>query len=242
MPNDAIVPYEENPNHMIIWLDEHIGDPSRYQHLKKTFSTQMDPQCETTVDLVGADYAEILSVEGPLPIHFEGVHFLLAAFTNIESCINCFEHNQDKRIFFITSGSLGREAVPIVLERFKKTFTDPITDEPYTSIYVFSNNIADDRDWALDYCDYIQIFDFDANLLSRMVHDAGDYYFIEGKRLLDESPPNTAAAYYRLHWANILYKRYSQMENVSMKKKLDEVSQLLQTVEEESKSSSDEDD
>ncbi|CAF4804379.1 unnamed protein product [Rotaria sp. Silwood1] len=242
MPNDATVPYEENPTHMIIWLDVSIGDPSRYQHLKKAFSSKSDPKHETPVELVDADYDEILRVEGPLPIDFEGVYFLLAAFTNIESCINCFAQNQDKRIFFITSGSLGRDAVPIIIERFKETFTDPVTDEPYMSIYVFCHDISLQIHQALDYRDYIQIFNFDADLLSRMIRDIGDYFLTESKRLLDESPPNNAAAYHRLSWTKELYYRYTKMEKVSMKKELGEVDQLLEDVEEELRSSSDEDD
>ncbi|CAF4439984.1 unnamed protein product, partial [Rotaria sp. Silwood2] len=51
MPNDATVSYEENPNHMIIWLDVGIGDPNKYQHLKGAFSTRTDPKNETPVKL-----------------------------------------------------------------------------------------------------------------------------------------------------------------------------------------------
>ncbi|CAF0800567.1 unnamed protein product [Rotaria sp. Silwood1] len=241
MPNSGYVP-DANINHMIIWLDAGIGDFDSNQHLKKAFSTQADPTHETPVGLFDKDAAELLRVEGPLPIHFEGVYFLLAAFKNIESCLNCFEHNQNKRIFFITSGALGREAVPIIIERFKETFTDPVTDEPYMSIYVFCHDISLQLDWALKYRDYIHIFNFDADLLSRMVRDIGDYFLTESKRLLNKSPPNNAAAYHRLSWSNELYKRYSKMENNSMKKELDEVNKLLEDVENKVKSSSDEND
>ncbi|CAF0855761.1 unnamed protein product [Rotaria sordida] len=242
MPNDATVSYQENPNHMIIWLDAGIGDPARYQHLKKAFSTKTDPKNESPVELVDKDYDEILRIEGPSPVNFEGVNFLLAAFTNIASCINCFEQNQEKRIFFITSGTLGKDAVPIIIERFKETFTDPVTDEPYMSIYVFCHEISFHIDWALDYRDYIQIFNFDADLLSRMTRDMAEYFLTESKRLLEESPPNSSAAYHRLSWTHKLYDRYGKMENVSMRRELDEVNQLLEEVEEELKSSSDEDD
>ena len=180
-------------------------------------------------------------IEGPLRVNFEGVWFLLAAFTNVERCIECFEQNQHKRIFFITSGSMGETAVPRILERFKQTFTDPVTDEPYDSIYVFCHNIEYQMDWALDYREYIQIFNHDADLLVRMIRDIANYFVMKGKRLLDEDPPNNAAAYHRLSWAHELYQRYSKMENVSMKKEFDELNELLEEIEEELKSSSDED-
>ncbi|CAF3916875.1 unnamed protein product [Rotaria sp. Silwood2] len=240
MLHNTTVAYEDNPNHMIIWLDEHIGQPDRYQHLKKVFSTSADPKNETPVKLFDKDVTELLRVEGPLPVNFEDVWLLLAAFTDIERCINCFEQNQDKRIFFITSGSLGKDAVPIIIERFRETFTDPVTDQPYMYIYVFCHNISSQIDWAFEYRDYIHIFNFDADLLSRMVHDIGDYFLTEGKRLLDDSPPNNSAAYHRLNWARKLFHRYSELEKVSMKKELAEVNQLREEVEEELKSSSDE--
>ncbi|CAF4397682.1 unnamed protein product, partial [Rotaria sordida] len=117
-----------------------------------------------------------------------------------------------------------------------------VTNEPYMSIYVFCHDISFHIDWALDYRDYIQIFNFDAQLLSRMTRDIGDYFLTESKRLLDENPPNNSAAYHRLSWTHKLYERYGKMERVSMRRELHEVNQLLEEVEEGLKSSSDEDD
>ncbi|CAF5152040.1 unnamed protein product, partial [Rotaria magnacalcarata] len=41
----------ENPNHLIIWLDQHIGQPEWCQHLKRAFSTQTDPKTSVAVNL-----------------------------------------------------------------------------------------------------------------------------------------------------------------------------------------------
>ncbi|CAF4286121.1 unnamed protein product [Rotaria socialis] len=258
MTNDATVPTEEEPNNLIIWLDEHIGDSNWCQQLKKAFSTQPDPKNPIPVGLSDNELVEMLVSEGHIPVHFEGVQFLLAAFKDIDSCIRCFYQNQHKRIFFITSGSLGKQAVPEILDRLKDTFTDPVTEEPYMFIYVFCQNIEYQVEWALEYRNYIQIFNFEADLLARMMRDMGDYFLTESKRLLDESPPNNPAAQHRLTWANELFQRYtaqhrltwanelfqrySKMEKVPMKAELDEINQLLEQVEEELRSSSDEDD
>jgi len=241
MSNDAPEPYQEDPDHMIIWLDLTIGQTDACIHLKDAFSTSNDPKNETPVKLVDRDYDEFLRIERPKRVNFEGVWFLLAAFTNVERCIECFEQNQHKRIFFITSGSLGQTAVPRILERFRQTFTDPVTDEPYNSIYIFSDDIKYEMDWALEYMEYIQMFDHEADLLVRMIRDIASYYVMIGKRLLNEDPPNNTAAYHRLSWAYELYQRYRKMESVSLKKEFDELNQLLEDVEEELKPSSDED-
>jgi hypothetical protein len=242
MPNDAIPPYQEDPDHMIIWLSLDIGDPHRHQHLKRAFATNIDPACAAPVKLNDRNIDILFGEEYHLPVNFEGVRSLLAAFTSVERCVECFEQNQHKRIIFITSGSIGQTAVPIILERFKHTFTDPVTDEPYDSIYVYCHNIEYQMHWALDYREYIQIFNYDADLLVRMIRDIANYFVMIGKRLLEEDPPNNAAAYYRFNWAHELYQRYSKMENVSLKKEFGELNQLRDNVEEKLKQSSDEDD
>ncbi|CAM4911419.1 unnamed protein product [Rotaria socialis] len=229
----------ENPNHLIIWLDKHIEDPEWCQQMKKAFSTQTDPKNPIPVKLSGNDNDSLFNIASHMPVHFEGVRFLLAAHKNIESCLQCFEQNQDKRIFFITSGSLGREAAPIILERFLHMFTDLVTGKPYISIYVFCHHIQYHLEWALDYRDYIQIFNFDADLLVRMMRDIGDYYYNESRRLLDTTLPNKPAAYNRLIWARTLYERYGELERKSMHTELGEINKLLEQVEEELRLSSD---
>lgn len=242
MPNSAIPPYEDEPDHMIIWLDQHIGDPTRCQQLKKAFSTNVDPQNPLPVALFDEDRLETLFLEEPVPVHFEGVHFLLAAFTDIPSCIRCFERNQNKRIFFITSGTRGERAIPAILESFKETFTDPDTDEAYPFIYIFCFDKIHTAEWAIDYIDYVHIFDHEGALLARMMRDIADYFTTQGERLLDESPPNNAAAYHRLCWAHELFQRFEKLEKASVRAELDKVNQLLQAAEDELKPSSDEED
>ncbi|CAF0880880.1 unnamed protein product [Adineta steineri] len=254
MPHDTTIPYEENPNHMIIWLDQTIGDPEKCIPLKKAFSSQADPKNETPVKLRDKDYAGILDIVGPVSVAFEGVEFLFAAFTNVESCIECFEQNQDKRIFFITSGSMGEIIIPQIISKFANIFTNPETDESYNSIYIFCLNKEYHSRWARAFRNYVQIFDFETDLLSRMIHDIADYFLTEGKQLLDEDPPNYPAAKHRLTWSHELYQRYDKMgdtdnmcimdrmEKVPVRKELNEVNELLENIDDEMASSSDEDD
>lgn len=242
MPRSSIPLYDDQPEHMIIWLDQHIGNPEQCRHLKKVFSTQMDPKNECPVELFDQYHLEAGDSEYNMSINFDGVNFLLAAFTNIENCIHCFERNRDKRIFFITSDRLGEDAIPIILQRFRKMFTDPVTNEPYMFIYVLGFDKIRAAELAIDYRDYVLIFDFDAVLLVRMIRDIADYYTIQGERLLGEDPPNNVAAYHRLSWAKEFYERYSKMEKYSIRAELSRIDQLLEAVEEELGSSSNEDD
>ncbi|CAF0857987.1 unnamed protein product [Adineta ricciae] len=237
MPTDATIPYEADPTHLLIWLDREIGNHSKYQHLKKSFSTMADPKNETPVALRDTNFDDILRAEGPLPINFEGVQFLLAVFRTVDPCIECFERNQNRCIYFIVSGVLGEEIIPILLQRFPNVFNNPATGKRCHSIYVFCHDIELQMDWAIKYTDCIQIFNFDADVLSRLVRDIADSFTGEAQRLLNENPRKNAAAKQRLTWAHILYQRYTKMESVSLKTELDMVNDLLDQIDEDTASS-----
>src|SRR3990167_7191349 len=108
MCNDARASSEEIPNHMIVWLDLNIGKREDYQRLKNAFSSTADPNHPTPIRLIDKDDEEINRTVGFEQINFEGVKFLLAAFANVERCVEFLQLNQDKRVFLITSGQMGR--------------------------------------------------------------------------------------------------------------------------------------
>ena len=238
MCNDARASQGEIPNHMIVWLDQYIGQPGHCQPLKDAFSSTTDPNHTIPIRLFNEDDLEISRTVGE-QFNFEGVNFLLAAFKNIEHCVEFLEQHQNKRIFFITSGSMGRSAVPLIMYKCKNIFTDPVTNKPYPSIYVYCYNIENQLDWLIDYTVYIQVFTFDEDLLVRMIRDIADYFVVEGKRLIEADPPNYPAAYNRLSWAHTLYERYSKMEEIILKKEFAEVNELIEKIEEYMKPSTD---
>ncbi|CAF1388046.1 unnamed protein product [Adineta steineri] len=207
----------EKPNHMIFWLDKFIGDPTKYTHLKKAFGSNTDPRCETWTMLNDKDYDRMLASGDAVSIVFEGVVFLLQAFDDEQDCLNAFEKNQDKRIFFITSGTMGRSAVPKIIEGHRNVFTDRITNESYSSVYVFCHSIENQMDWCMDYLDYVQMFTHEADLLQRMTHDIADYFFERGRRIRRDNEPQEALKH--LHWAKRLYHQY---EKLDMKKGTDD--------------------
>lgn len=200
----------EEPNHMIIWLDATIGDPAEYIHLKKAFASNTDPRAQTWIMLKDKDYVHIIEENSAVSVQFEGVKFLFQAFNNEDDCLKAFEENQDKRIFFITSGPMGKKIVPRIIERYPRIFTDLITDEPYPSIYVFCHNIANNMGWAMDYIGYIQMFNFDSELLERLTRDIAEYFIERSKRLHKDGKLKDARR--RLHWAKKLWHQYDKMQ------------------------------
>ncbi|CAF2791818.1 unnamed protein product [Rotaria sp. Silwood2] len=200
----------EKPNHMIFWLDASIGSSAEYLHLKKAFASNTDPRYETWTMLTDRDYDNLLVATEAQEVKFKGVRFLLQAFTKVEDCLEAFEKNQDKRIFFITSGQLGRHIVPKIIQQYRHIFTDLITDQPYSSIYVFCHDFEGNANWAIEYIEYIQIFDFDADLLERMTLDISKYFIERGKRLRQDN--NLEGALQRLRWAKKLCHQHDKIE------------------------------
>jgi hypothetical protein len=214
-------PDREKPNHMIFWLDVTIGNPNEYVHLKKAFRSNTDPSCETFTMLTDKDYDAIIATGDAVPVTFEGVEFLLQAFNNEDACLEAFKQNEDacrealkqnedKRIFFITSGSLGRSIVPKIIERYRHIFTDPITDKPYASVYVFCHNIEYHMEWGMNYLEYVQMFNFDSALLARMTRDIAEYFIERGKRIRQDN--DLEGALQRLNWAKKLWYQYDKMQ------------------------------
>lgn len=210
-PDDTPIDHDsEKPNHMILWLDVGIGDPTKYIDLKKAFSSNTDPRAQTWKMFNDMDVDRLLRTDEPTVVTFEGVIFLLQAFQNETDCLNAFERHQDKRIFFITSGSLGREAVPKIIAKYRHVFTDPISDRSYPSMYVFCHSIELQMDWAGDYLQYLQMFNFDSELLERMTRDIAEYFIERSERLRRDD--DFQGALQRLHWSKKLWHQYDKMK------------------------------
>jgi hypothetical protein len=231
MSNDSAASDEGIPNHMIVWLDRTIGCPNEYIHLKMAFSSIADPKNPCPVKLIDKDYDELLRTVGPKSVSFEGVKFLLAAFTNAERCVAFLQENQDKRIFFITSGQMGEAVLPLIKSKCENIFIDPVTKEPYEFIYVFCHSIERQMNWMPEYSEYIKAFTFDTDLLVRMIRDIANYFVVDAKRLMEANPPKYSDACDRLNGAFTLYDRYRTMEQVALKNEFDEVNKLLEIAE-----------
>jgi len=200
----------EKPNHMIIWLDQHIGKPENCERLKRAFGSNTDPTHQTWTMLADKDYDKSIYGNTPIITNFNGVIFLLQPVDNENDCLRAFEENQDKHIFFITSGSMGKEAIPKIIERYRHVFTDPITDKPYVSIYIFCLRIDYHMEWIMDYLDYLQAFNNEQDLLERMTRDIAEYFIMRGERLRGGN--ELQAAEQHLSWAKILWNQYDKMQ------------------------------
>jgi len=92
------------------------------------------------------------------------------AFSDENACVQCFQENKHKRIFFIVSNELGEHFVPRIIENYFEAVQKSIEDQ-CGSVYVFCSNIAIAKEWAIHFTKYVGIFDFETTFLARLVRD-----------------------------------------------------------------------
>jgi hypothetical protein len=174
-------------DHIIIWLDDYIGKVGEYQKLKKAFASNLDPRSQTWTSLTDPDFDNLLRSGELMPVRFAGVPFHLLAFDNPIRCYEAFERYKDKHIYFITSGTLGKYIVPMLIENYRQLFIDPVTQNSYRSIYIFCGHTESHYDWLYDIREYLEVFNHEADLLTRMTGDVADYLIKQGERHLQNA-------------------------------------------------------
>jgi hypothetical protein len=100
-------------------------------------------------------------------------------FSKEEDCAQCIQQNKDKHIFFVVSNSIGGHFVPRILKAFRKS-----ANGQSGSVYVFCVDTSEAL-WAVDYMDYVQVFNHELDLLARLTRDIGDYFVILGREQYD---------------------------------------------------------
>ncbi|CAF0943487.1 unnamed protein product [Adineta ricciae] len=218
------------PNHLIIWLDKHIGKTGQCLLLKRNFFMITDPttECERSLDKIDID-ARICSNTSLYP-RLDGIQFVLRVFDDPTTCYKTIENNLDKRIFLISSGSKGEVIVPRVVQNFPEQFGTT------QAIYIFCAKMnmretdgagAATNEWALDYSDHILMYDHEDCLLARLVFDIGKYFFAEAEVLAQQGQLNVAIQHY--YWSKTMFQRRKTMMNSGnlLKNELETVEKLI---------------
>ena len=126
---------DKKPKHFIIWLDKHIGKPDECALLKSSLFMAMDPTTGLFErNLNKDDIDQSIAFDAALFVQLDQVKFLFQAFVDIEKCYEAIKNNQDKHIFFITSGSKGQIIIPSLVANFEGLFG------PTNRIYIFCGN------------------------------------------------------------------------------------------------------
>jgi len=195
----------------VVWLDQHIGDPKFCVQLKRAFFTNIAANSEHVVSVNEKDLDYMMALESEMALTFENFHFTLQAFREADSCLRYIDSVKDDRVLVIASNHLGQSAVPTILERYPNTFTNPITREPHSSVYIFCQKMLKAVSWAVDWVEYVQIFTSELDLLARITRDLGDEFLDQGENLLKVEKLELAVE--RLSWAKSLHIRHEKYTN-----------------------------
>ncbi|CAF0742365.1 unnamed protein product [Didymodactylos carnosus] len=105
----------------------------------------------------------------------------------LEDALALVDYHKDKRIIFISSASLGKDIIPKITANHVHVH----------SFYIFCGQIKHCLDWAMDYLDCLQMFDFEIDLLVRLARDISKDIINQGKMyMMDLQDPTSALRYF----------------------------------------------
>ncbi|CAF1337663.1 unnamed protein product [Rotaria sp. Silwood1] len=218
MASSVIVPSVSLPtsstaNHVIIWLDQHIGLIKSNNQLKSAVGGQTDPHNVTPTSPNERDIGNLIRFQELLDTNFFGIPENLKAFYEIDSCLECIGENlaNRKQIFFVTSGTMGEKILPKIAELYPSL----------KQIYLFCGYYRAHVGWAYDYLDQgfdIIMIDFHTDLVMRLSRDVAEYFISEGNGLMQGNSPVADSAVVYFRWAKLLLDRAN---NIAMVKVFD---------------------
>lgn len=137
----------------IIWLDAYIGEDGQYQEFKRNFQETLESASAMPPDDINVLISAL--AENAAPILF--------AKTPAQAATLIEEH-KNKRIIFISSGSLGRPMIPFISAVYLNVYR----------YYFFCCEINTYVDFAMDYISCLQVFNFETDLLVRLARDISE--------------------------------------------------------------------
>ena len=134
----------------IVWLIAYIGQCEQYHAFKRDFQTTLQPAAAVPPDSINALIFTLEQNAAPLSF----AHTPAQAATLIEQ-------HHDKRIIFISSGSLGRPMLPFITAVYPHVYR----------FYIFCTDIDHYADFDLNYGSSLQVFNNETDLLVLLACD-----------------------------------------------------------------------
>jgi hypothetical protein len=154
-----------------IWLDTYIGQNGEYDGFKRMFRTALEPTTTMPPDAIDSLIRALNENVAP---------FLFA--DTPDKAIELIESHHDKKIIFISSGSLGQHIIPLITETY-----------PYVHSFYFFCAVKENYvDFAYDYLSCLQIFDFELDLLARLARDISKDIIQQGEVYMRLNEPKNA--------------------------------------------------
>ncbi|CAF1116252.1 unnamed protein product [Adineta steineri] len=203
-------------DHVTVWIDKHIGTENTYESIKTKFHDniqvlQSNNPTENEIDdesMLCADQAMLKKLSDQV--------YCLKYFSTPEKGLEYIRTNSKKKIFFISSGTIGKTVVP------------EIADLPQIQgIYIFCGDISKHTEWAIDYTTQISaMLEHQDDLLERLTRDIALYLETKGDQHKNEQGLLEARNCYA--WAIKLLKRGKMLGDNNTAKSVDRITKKLE--------------
>ncbi|CAF3648496.1 unnamed protein product [Rotaria sordida] len=158
-----------------IWLDSHIGAPGECPSFQDKFQQSLKPMNGLPPNSINN---LILCFEQEVaPIKF---------VLDIDDALVLVQNEIDKKIIFISSGSLGKQIIPFIIKTHPHVYT----------FYIFCAQVSNNLNWAIDYTNCLQMFDHETDLLIRLVRDISKEFIHLGLSYLAVYDGESARKYF----------------------------------------------
>lgn len=205
---------DPTPNFIIIWLDQYIGLLRTHLELKTTVSEQLDPEKVLPTSPSEKNIDMLIQFHENIEENFKRIPKNLQMFSEVNECLKCIEENYKiKKIFFITSGSMGKLIAGDIIQKYSAL----------EKIYVFCGYYKAHVEWADDCLDNgIECImnNFHTDLLARLLRDVAEYFIREGDRELTENKMLAYSANIYFSWAKLLLERANKVDGKTLTNRL----------------------
>lgn len=185
---------------MILWVDEtFIGNiyPPIVDQLKRLicYLEPMLPSSESN------DFNQIICCE--TSENSTNNTILVITVPTIKEALEEIQIHPQAKIFFITSGSLGKHIVPQIMRDWPTIHW----------FYIFCFDMTNQIDWTSKYNNCLMIFKDSKDLLIRLTRDISSYFINQGTIYLEINQPDRALTYFKR--AQTLEKNANRTDNTA---------------------------
>ncbi|UJR25890.1 hypothetical protein I4U23_007238 [Adineta vaga] len=222
------------PNYVIVWLDKYIGLMGSNMRLKCSVGGQIDPYSKFPVSPERDMIERLTQVYTDVQDSFQSIPDNLKAFHESNECLNYIDTmiKEKKKIFFITSGTMGKEIVSDIINKYSSLET----------IYVFCCHGQAHVEWSFDCLEKgisCIMIDFPSDLLVRLMRDVAEYFITQGNTELGLDNTLAYSAIYYFNWAKLLLERANNYTGTKMYDRISYVIDRIEFTEKQIKQSSD---
>ena len=205
-------------DHITVWIDKHIGVNNTYDEFKAKFNNNVQVLQSNNTMENEIDDDTTLCVDSDMFRKLSDEVYCLKYFSTIEKGLEYINNNLQKKIFFISSGSIGEMVIP------------RIVDLPQIQgIYIFCGNIEYHSKWADPYANNISaILVHQDDLLVRLTRDIAKYLETKGDQYKTNEEILKARNCYA--WSKKLLTRAKALGSLGVTRLIGEITKKIDEV------------